>query len=142
LKRDEWEKRQRTGAVQNLAETGAPSVRYFDMKVALLIVFVVAFVVVNAWSAMLFKFAADYSGKKALWYYVLGNLIAALGPLALTLALKRSNPNIIYAVCYGASFAAIQIAASRLFHQPLSTFQWAGIASVGLGICLLQFGQK
>jgi multidrug transporter EmrE-like cation transporter len=112
------------------------------MKTALLIVFVVVFMVSNAWSAMLFKFAADASGKKALWYYVIGNLIAALGPLALTFALKRANPNLIYAVCYGTGFAAIQITASRLFHQPLSTFQWAGIASVGLGICLLQFGQK
>ena len=112
------------------------------MRMALLFVFVVAFVVSNAWSAMLFKFAAEYSGKKALWYYVVGNLIAALGPLALTLALRRANANIIYAVCYGTGFAAIQIAASRLFHQPLSMLQWGGIAAVGIGICLLQFGQK
>ena len=112
------------------------------MKVALLFVFVVAFVVANTWSAMLFKFAAEAAGKRAMWYYVVGNIIGALGPLALTFALKRGNPNIIYAVCYGTAFAAIQMASSRLFHQPLSTFQWAGIASVGLGICLLQFGQK
>jgi multidrug transporter EmrE-like cation transporter len=112
------------------------------MKTAWLVMFVLAFVVANTWSAMLFKYAAEHSGKKAIWYYVVGNIIAAFGPLALTLALKRGNPNIIYAICYGVSFAAIQAAASRLFHQPLSTFQLAGIVFVGIGICLLQLGQK
>ena|SRR5687768_8328293 len=112
------------------------------MKTALLIVFVVSFVIVNTWSAMLFKFAADYAGKKAVWYYVVGNLIGALGPLAMTLALKRGHPNVIYALCFGGAFAAVQIMSSRLFHQPLSAFQWAGVASVGIGICLLQFGQR
>ena len=112
------------------------------MKTALLSVFVGGFVVANTWSAILFKLAADYAGKKAVWYYVVGNLVGALGPLALTFALKRGNPNIIYALCFGCSFAAVQIVSSRYFHQPLSIQQWAGVGSVGIGICLLQFGQR
>ena len=112
------------------------------MRTALLIVFVLGFVIANTWSAILFKLAADQAGKKAIWYYVVGNLIGALGPLALTLALKRGHPNFIYALCFGSAFAAVQIVSSRYFHQPLSTLQWAGVASVGIGICLLQFGDR
>ena len=112
------------------------------MRTVLLSLFVVGFVVANAWSAILFKYAATYTGRKALWFYVIGNLVGALAPLALTFALKRGNANVVYALCFGTGFAAIQIASAHLFHQPLSTFQWAGVASVGLGICLLQFAHK
>ena len=116
--------------------------RYSRMKTALLFVFVGGFVVANTWSAILFKLAADDAGKKAVWSYVVGNLIGALGPLALTFALKRGHPNVIYALCFGCSFAAVQIMSSRYFHQPLSMLQWAGVAAVGIGICLLQFGDR
>lgn len=67
------------------------------MRTALLNSLIAGFVTVNTWSAMLFKFAADGSGRNAVWYYVLGNIIGAFGPLALTFALKRGHPNVIYA---------------------------------------------
>ena len=92
----------------------------------------------SAWSSIQFKFAADASGRKAIWYFVLGNLIAALGPVAMTLALKRANPSVVYALCYGCAFALLQLVSWRLFHQNLSSWQWAGIALVGVGIFLLQ----
>ena len=82
--------------------------------------------------------AADVGGKRGIWLYVVGNLVAALGPLGLTLALRRTNPNVIYAVAYGASFACLQLVSWRLFKVPLSAWQWAGVAAVALGILLLQ----
>src|SRR6185503_16090558 len=94
------------------SETAEATMRYSRMKTALLFVFVGGFVVANTWSAILFKLAADYAGKKAVWTYVVGNLIGALGPLALTFALKRGHPNVIYALCFGCSFAAVQIVSS------------------------------
>jgi multidrug transporter EmrE-like cation transporter len=108
------------------------------MKVAVLVICVAGFVAASTWSAIHFKFAADASGKKALWHFVAGNLIGALGPVALTLALKRISPSIGYALCYGCSFAALQLVSWRLFHQSLSVWQWSGIVLVGVAIFLLQ----
>ena len=99
---------------------------------------VIAFAVASTWSCILFKMAADATGKRAVWLYVVGNLVAAVGPLGLTLALKRTNPNVIYAVCYGAAFACLQLVSWRLFKVTLTPWQWIGIVAVGLGICLLQ----
>lgn len=108
------------------------------MRAAVVVMCVAGFVVASAWSSIQFKFAADASGRKALWYFVLGNLIAALGPVAMTLALKRASPSLVYALCYGCAFALLQVVSWRMFHQSLSSYQWAGIALVGIGIFLLQ----
>ena len=108
------------------------------MRVALLVLCVVAFAIANAWSGIQFKLAADEMGRKALWRFIWGNVIGALGPVALTLALKRANPNVVYALCYGGAFTLLQLLSWRMFHQPLSIFQWAGIACVAAGIILLQ----
>lgn len=112
-----------------------------DVKGALLTLCIGLFVVASTWSCILYKQAADVAGKRGLWLYIVGNLVAALGPVGLTLALRRTNPNVIYAVAYGASFACLQLVSWRLFKQPLSGWQWAGVMSVGLGICLLQVRQ-
>jgi multidrug transporter EmrE-like cation transporter len=99
---------------------------------------VAGFIVASAWSGVLFKLAAENSGRTAVWHFVLGNLIGALGPVALTLALKRGHPNVIYALCFGGAFTLLQLASWRLFHQPLSVTQWAGVGCVAIGIFLLQ----
>jgi multidrug transporter EmrE-like cation transporter len=108
------------------------------MRVALLVVCVLAFAVANAGSGILFKLAADETGRKALWRFIWGNLVGALGPVAMTLALKRANPNVVYALCYGGAFTLLQLLTWKMFHQPLSTPQWAGIACIAGGIVLLQ----
>ena len=108
------------------------------MKVAVLLMCVAGFVVASTWSAIQFKYAAEESGKKAIWHFVAGNIIGAFGPLALTLALKRTSPSLGYALCYGCSFAVLQVVCWRVFNQPLSTWQWAGIVLVAIGIFLLQ----
>lgn len=106
------------------------------------VLWIAAFVVGNTYSSILFKYAADSSGKKTLWYFTLGNIVGVLGPIALTFALRKTNPNIVYALCYGSAFAALQLVSWRFFDQPLSKPQWAGVLLVGLGICLLQVGAR
>lgn len=108
------------------------------MRAAIVVICVAGFVAASAWSSIQFKFAADASGRKAIWHFVIGNLIAAIGPVALTLALKRASPSLVYALCYGCAFASLQLLAWQLFHQALSLWQWAGIVFVGIGIFLLQ----
>lgn len=108
------------------------------MKAAVLAMCVTGFVVASTWSAIQFKFAADASGKKAIWHFVAGNLIGAFGPLALTFALKQTSPSLAYALCYGCAFALLQLVCWRLFHQALSMWQWTGIVLVAIGIFLLQ----
>jgi multidrug transporter EmrE-like cation transporter len=93
-------------------------------------------------SSIAFKYAADSAGRKSLGYFIFGNIIGVLGPIALTLALRVSNPNITYALCYGTAFAALQLVAWRLFQQTLSPWQVVGIACVGVGICLMHVGAR
>jgi multidrug transporter EmrE-like cation transporter len=112
------------------------------MKMGLAVVCVLGFIAANSFSSIQFKYAAEAAGRKALWHFILGNLVGFLGPVALTFALRRANPNIIYALCYGGAFAVLQLVSWRLFDQALSRPQWAGVLLVGLGICLLQVGAK
>ncbi|MDA3876091.1 MAG: hypothetical protein PF483_03270 [Halothiobacillus sp.] len=57
--------------------------------------------------------------------------------VSLTMALRGTNPNLIYALCLGGSFCALQLVSLLLFKQPLSPVQWTGVALVALGIVLL-----
>jgi multidrug transporter EmrE-like cation transporter len=112
------------------------------MKWVFVAFYVLIFVSGTVLSSIEFKYAAELTGRKALWHWVSGNLIGVLGPIGITLALRVLNPNITYALCYGIAFAALQLVAWRLFNQPLSNWQIAGIAFVGIGVCLLQIGGR
>jgi multidrug transporter EmrE-like cation transporter len=111
---------------------------YYSVNLGIFILCVAGFIAGNVGSSILFKYAADAKGSAALWRFVIGNLIGFIAPIALTFALKRSNPNLTYALCYGGAFAALQLASWKLFNQPLSVIQWAGVGLVGVGILLLQ----
>jgi multidrug transporter EmrE-like cation transporter len=104
--------------------------------------YVLLFIAGTVLSSIAFKYSADSAGRKSLWYFVFGNLIGVLGPIALWLALRVSGPNITYALCYGTAFAALQLVAWRLFNQQLSHWQIAGIVCVGVGVCLLHVGAR
>jgi len=108
------------------------------MRAAGVLMCVAGYVAASTWSAILFKYAADASGKRAIWHFVVGNIIGAFGPVALILALKQTSPSLAYALCYGCAFALLQLVCWRLFHQSLSVWQWIGIVLVGVGIFLLQ----
>ncbi|HEY8240769.1 MAG TPA: hypothetical protein VIH35_04945, partial [Kiritimatiellia bacterium] len=71
-------------------------------------------------------------------YFILGNVVGFVCPVSLVLALRQANANLVYAICWGAAFCVLQFATWWLFKEPLSTWQWAGVALVGVGILLLQ----
>lgn len=111
---------------------------YCYVNVGIFVLCVAGFIAANAGSSILFKYAADAKGSAALWKFVIGNFIGFVAPIALTFALKRSNPNITYALCYGGAFAALQLISWKLFNQSLGVVQWVGVGLVGAGILLLQ----
>lgn len=108
------------------------------LPMATLAFLVALFSIASTSAAIQFKLSSASVGRKALWYFIIGNVIGALGPVALTLALRRGNPNLVYALCYGCAFSLLQVVSWRMFQQPLSPVQWAGVALVGIGILLLQ----
>jgi multidrug transporter EmrE-like cation transporter len=111
------------------------------LGMAILALLVVLFSIASTSAAIQFKLSSASAGGKALWHFILGNLIGVLGPVTLTLALRRGHPNLVYARCYGCAFTLLQIVSWRLFQQPLSPLQWTGAALVGVGILLLQIRQ-
>lgn len=112
------------------------------MRTGYLWAWVAGFVLANTSSSILFKLAAEASGRKALWPFILGNLVGALGPVTLTFGLKLGDPSLVYALCFGGAFTILQIVSLLVFNQTLSHYQWAGIGLVTLGIWLLQVGHK
>ena len=99
---------------------------------------VIGFILSQVGASLLFKVASQHEGRQAIWYFVLGNAAGIGMPFFLTFALRGSNPNVIYALCFGASFCVLQLASWYFFRQPLSTSQWAGVVLVSAGILLLQ----
>lgn len=108
------------------------------MNPLIVVLFIFGFVISSTGASLLFKVAADTAGWTAFRYFLLGNFAGVWAPVCLMFALKGTNANIVYAVCYGGGFCALQIAAFYLFRQPLSAWQWAGVGVVGIGILLLQ----
>lgn len=108
------------------------------MNPLLTVLFIAGFVVSSTGASLVFKAAADAAGWAAFRFFLLGNLIGVWAPVCLMYALKGTNPNIVYAACYGIGFCALQAASFQLFQQPLSAWQWAGVGVVGVGILLLQ----
>lgn len=108
------------------------------MNSLIVVLFIVGFVISSTGASLLFKLAADAAGWVALRYFLLGNFAGVWAPVCLMFALKGTNANVVYAICYGGGFCALQIAAFYLFRQPLSVWQWAGVGVVAVGILLLQ----
>ena len=100
---------------------------------------VVGFILSQVGASLLFKLAAQHAGRAAIWYFILGNAAGVGMPFFLTIALRGTNPNVIYALCFGAAFCVLQLASWYFFRQPLSPWQWMGVVLVGAGILLLQW---
>lgn len=107
------------------------------MKPLHTVITVVVFILASVGSSLLFRVAAQHTGRSALLYFLLGNCVGLAVSISLTLALKGTNPNLIYAMCLGGAFCALQVASMILFKQPLSPLQWVGVAMVGGGLLLL-----
>jgi len=107
------------------------------MKPLYTVVAVVVFVLASVGSSLLFRVAAQHTGRTAISYFVLGNCVGLAVSISLTLALRGTNPNLIYAMCLGGAFCALQLTSALLFRQPLSPVQWVGVALVASGLALL-----
>jgi len=103
---------------------------------------ILGFVVSQTGAYICLRIASQHSGLQFYAIFFLGTTIGFGSPVCMTLALKDSNPNVIYAFCIGGSFFVLQFMSSILFRQTLSIPQWAGIFLVGTGLLLLQMKQK
>lgn len=109
------------------------------MPIATGFLYMLGFIASSTGASLLFKLAADQQVRRAMiGYFVLGNLAGVFAPVFLTLALRGTHANYVYAICYGVSFCALQIVSFLFFRQALSPYQWAGIACVAAGVLLLQ----
>ncbi len=100
---------------------------------------VVVFICASVGSSLLFRVAAQHEGKTAIGYFILGNCVGLAVSISLTLALRGTNPNFIYAMCLGGAFCVLQLVSMLLFKQPLSLVQWVGVGLVACGLVLLPF---
>lgn len=109
------------------------------MKPVYTIIAVVGFIVASVGSSLLFRVAAQHFGRTAIIYFILGNCAGLGVSISLTLALRGTNPNLIYGICLGGAFCALQIASAYFFQQHLSPLQWVGVGLVVSGLMLLAF---
>ena len=100
---------------------------------------VVVFILASVASNLLLRVAAQHTGRTMIVYFILANCIGLVLSISLTLALRGTNPNLIYAMCLGGGFCALQLASTMLFKQPLSAVQWVGVAFGAIGFVLLPF---
>lgn len=107
------------------------------MKTWYTVAAVVVFILGSVGSSLIFRVAAQYSGRTAVFYFILGNCVGLPVAISLTLALRGTNPNLIYALCMGGAFCTLQLASTFVFKQPLSPVQWVGVALVAGGLALL-----
>ena len=106
-----------------------------DLRTGLLILgYFAAFLGVN----ISMKIAVQKTGAGFWYWFIGGNVVGFFCTIAMTLALKDQNPNLIYALCIGGGFCLLQVASFLIFKQPLGLWQWIGVVLVGVGIICLQ----
>ena len=109
------------------------------MKTIYTIVAVLVFVLASVGSSLLFRVAAQHEGRPMILYFILGNVVGLGVAISLTVALRGTNPNLVYAMCLGGSFCTLQLVSTLLFKEPLSHVQWGGVVFVATGLVLLTF---
>jgi multidrug transporter EmrE-like cation transporter len=109
------------------------------MKTICTIVAVAGYILASIGSSLLFRVAAQHTGRTALIYFIIGNCVGLGVSVSLTLALRNTNPNLIFAVCLGGAFCALQLVSAMVFKQPLAPVQWVGISLIAIGLVLLPF---
>ncbi len=109
------------------------------MKPIYTLVAILVFILASAGSSLLFRVAAQHTGRTTILYFILGNCVGLAVSSSLTLALRGTNPNLVYAMCLGGSFCLLQLASMLLFKQPLAPVQWVGVSFVAIGVVLLAF---
>lgn len=105
------------------------------MKLFLLVVF---YAVLFAYCNAFYKVVSLTKGMTAVAWFLGGNAIGLAGAGVIAWALKDNNPNVVYGLCVGLGFVALQLLSFLWFKEPLSTPQWVGAALVCSGVVLLQ----
>jgi multidrug transporter EmrE-like cation transporter len=100
---------------------------------------IIGFIVFQVSGSLCLRMASERSGLSAFYFFAAGNAVGFVGTVFLTLALRGQQPNLIYALCQGGGFCALQLAAYLLFSMPLSTIQWCGIGLIASGVVCVQF---
>jgi len=96
------------------------------------------FILSQTGAALLFKGMVSQEGLRWWLFFGAGNVVGFGCPVALAIALRGTNANLIYAICYGGGFCLVQLATWLIFRDPLSAWQWTGIGLVFCGLILLQ----
>lgn len=99
---------------------------------------VLAFIAFSVTGSLCLRVAGQHHGGPAVAWFIAGNASGFVAATLLTLTLRGRHPNIIYALCLGGGFCALQLAARLLFHVPLSPAQWLGVSLIAAGMIVLQ----
>ncbi|HSI83738.1 MAG: hypothetical protein ACAI35_25075 [Candidatus Methylacidiphilales bacterium] len=105
------------------------------------LLFVAGYIVAFAGSNLLFKYtdiARDASGTTmALIAFAAANLVGFMAASCMPFALRGQNPSVIYALCHGGGFLALQIASFCLFRPAVSPAFIAGVVLITLGLVMV-----
>jgi hypothetical protein len=102
-----------------------------------------AFLVFQAGANVLFRYGAGAPGR---WWtgFLLGNLVGVTS-IIFFMGIQRLMPDrmpLVLALCGGGAFISAQVAVSLVFRQPIALGQYAGIAVIVIGMCLMIFFQE
>ncbi len=103
---------------------------------------ILGFILSQTSAFLILRFASQNTGFKMVAIFLIGTTIGTGSPICMTIALRNSNPNLIYAACIGGSFFVLQVASSFIFRNPLTGMQWAGVLLVGSGLLLLPMSRN
>jgi multidrug transporter EmrE-like cation transporter len=105
------------------------------MKLALL---VTAYALGMAGTNLLLKMASTATGWAWWGWFAAANAVGFSCVVVMPFALQLAPAPLVYALCIGLGFTALQIGAWAIFREPIAPAQWAGVACVALGLVLLQ----
>jgi multidrug transporter EmrE-like cation transporter len=107
------------------------------------LLFVFGYIVAFAGSNLLFKYtdvARDSSGTThALIAFAAANVVGFIAASCMPFALRGQNPSVIYALCHGGGFLALQIASYYLFRPYVSASFVTGVLLIAVGLALVSF---
>ncbi|PTY03592.1 hypothetical protein DB346_06905 [Verrucomicrobia bacterium LW23] len=112
----------------------------------LTLLFIVGYIVAFAGSNLLFKYtdiARDTSGDfRALLIFAAANVVGFLAATCMPFALRGQNPSVVYALCHGGGFLALQLVSFALFRPALSVTFIAGVLLITAGLVLVSVGER
>jgi len=105
------------------------------LKLALLIAW---YAVAMAGSSVLLRMASQSHGLHWWAYFGAANCVGFSCVVSLPYALKLAPSNLVFALTTGCGFCLLQLALWFFFREPITGWQWAGLAFIFLGILFLQ----